>query len=421
MNRIASLIILILVAALVGCGDQQASDGDDHGHEEAAARPAEPESQKEHDQEEHAEEAVGSGEEAPARAVELSSAQLARLAIEVSEAGSGSARGTISAPATVTYDKDRIARVGPRLDAKVVRVIADLGDRVAQGAPLVELDSVALGKAKASHLTTLARLETVRAQYGRERELNEKDISSDAELEQARAVLAEARAEHEAADEELRLYGLSPEEIDSVEPDAEEPLSRYVLTSPIEGVIQHRDLVPGQTIGANETPVLVVDNSAMWLMIEASETDAGALQPGQAVDLAVRSLPSVGFSGELDWVSGSLDRASRTLTARARFNNPDGVLRDGMFGTARIQVGDAADRTLVPIDAVQEIEGQDIVFVPGEESGHFRALPVTTGAENDQAVEILAGLAPGDPVVVSGAFDLKSALTAAGRSAAHSH
>ncbi|QKK03590.1 MAG: efflux RND transporter periplasmic adaptor subunit [Pseudomonadota bacterium] len=428
MNRLNILLGLVLVAVLVGCGTDEAShetnhnadnsstaqsadNHDDHGGEEAG-----------HEGEEAGHEGEDAHDESEqTRTLELTAAQERRLSIQIEDATSGSASDTVSAPATLTYDKDRIARVGPRLEAKVVRVIADLGDRVEAGDPLVELDSVALGKAKARHLTTKARLDTVRAQYEREHELNEKEITSDAELQEARALLAEARAEHDSADEELRLYGLSPQEIDSVEPDADVPFSRYILTSPINGTVQHRDVVPGQTVGANETPVTIVDTSTLWLMIEASESDAGLLQAGQSVDLVVRSLPTTRFSGELDWISSSLDRESRTLTARAGINNPDGVLRDGMFGTARVQIGEAANRTLVPLDAVQELEGQDIVFVPGEETGHFRAVPVTLGAENDRVVEILAGLAPGDSVVVSGAFDLKSALTAATRSAAHSH
>lgn len=425
MRPLKMLLGLMLVAALSGCGDSETGREDEHqSHDAPAAESHEghdDETEAHEDEESGHEDEAAHGEDERSRNLELTAAQQRRLSIQVEEATSGSASDAVSAPATLTYDKDRIARVGPRLDAKVVRVIADLGDRVEAGDPLVELDSVALGKAKARHLTTLARLETVRAQYERERELNEKDITSDAELQEARALLAEARAEHDAADEELRLYGLSPEEIDSVQPDADVPLSRYVLTSPIDGAVQHRDVVPGQTVGANETPVTIVDTSNMWLMIEASESDAGALRPGQPVDLTVRSLPATRFEGELDWVSSSLDRASRTLTARAAIANPDGLLRDGMFGTARIEVGEAANRTLVPLDAVQELEGEDIVFVPGDKSGHFRAVSVSVGAENDRVVEILEGLAPGDPVVVSGAFDLKSALTAATRSAAHSH
>ena len=419
IESLKALLIIAVLGSMSACGGDGSEAHEDHDGATSAAHEGE---SAESGHADHADEpaeqaAIGT----VAGEVELSPAQRDKLNLVVEEVAAGSASDTVSAPATATFDRDRIARVGPRLDAKVIRVIADLGDRVQAGDPLAELDSVALGKAKARHLTTLARLETVRASYEREVTLNEQDITSDAELEEARARLAEARAEHDAADEELRLYGLTPEEIDSVEADAEQPLSRYVLTSPLDGVVQHRDLVPGQTVGANETPILVVDTSRLWVMIEASETQAGSLSEGQNVALDVRSLPDARPTGTIDWVSASLDGASRTIRARARVDNPQGRLKDGMFATARIRATGSASHALVPLDAVQELHGKSIVFVPGDEEGHFRAIRVRPGTESDSAVEILDGIEPGDRVVASGAFDLKSALTASSRSAAHSH
>ena len=63
-----------------------------------------------------------------------------------------------------------------------------------------------------------------------------------------------------------------------------------------------------------------------------------------------------------------------------------------------------------------------MVFVPGEESGHFRAVEVRLGQESqDGMVELLSGLQPGDVAVTQGAFNLKATLTSQSRSAAHSH
>jgi cobalt-zinc-cadmium efflux system membrane fusion protein len=70
---------------------------------------------------------------------------------------------------------------------------------------------------------------------------------------------------------------------------------------------------------------------------------------------------------------------------------------------------------------VQTINGQDKVFIPGDEPGHFRTVNVMLGAENEGMVEIASGLQPGDEAVTAGAFDLKSALTAQTRSASHGH
>lgn len=412
MNRILFSLMTALTLALGGCSDPTEPSGDTAGDQETGL------DAESHSGEPHADEETEGGESGH---VELTRSQLERLDIRVDQVRSGSAADLVSAPATVAFNRDRIARVGPRLEAKVVTVVADLGDRVAAGDPLAVLDSVALGKAKARHLTTKARVDTERANYNRQLELNEKQIVSEAELLEARARLAEARAEHDAADEELRLYGMSSEQIDAVRPDTEQPLSRYVLRSPIEGTIQQRDVVPGQTVGANETPFLVASIDSMWLMIEVAESDVVRLAPDQPVELRLRSLPDRLFAGELDWVSAQLDEQTRTARARAVLDNPESVLRAGMFGTATIRTSSGAPVALVPTDAVQRMQEGDVVFVPGESDGEYRAVPVKTGAENAGYVEIIEGLEPGQTVVAAGAFDLMSALTASTRSAAHAH
>lgn len=353
--------------------------------------------------------------------VHLTEAQRRRLQLSIDQAGRGSAEAVLSLPATVEFDADRVARIGPRLRAKVLRVSRDLGDTVSAGEPVALMDSVALGKTKARYLTARARLETESANYAREKKLAAQNITSDAALLEARATYREAQAELNATAEELRLYGLTHEDIKAIPASGEIPLSHYVLTSPIDGVVQARDLVPGQTVGPEATPIHVVDPSRLWVMIEAYERDIPLLEVGQPVRVEVRALPDQPFSGRIDWISRALDPQSRTLRVRVVVDNPDGLLRAGMFATAHIQT-DAEDVTaMLPVDAVQTVAGRPVVFVPADEEGAFHAVPVTLGHESGGRVEVVAGIQPGQSVVVAGAFDLKSVMTAGGRSAAHSH
>lgn len=355
------------------------------------------------------------------RALHLSAGQRDRLGVEVAELEGGAASGSLERPARVMFNLDRVARVGPRVPAKVVRVVRDLGDRVRAGEPIAVMSSVELGRAKADFLTARARFETAREAYRREQELRGRDISSEADLLEARASFREARAARNAAREALRLYGLSRGAIDAIEAGTEEPLSHFWLSSPVDGVIQQRDLAPGQSVGPRETPVHVSNLDSLWVMIDAFERDVPVLTEGQAVDLTVRSLPDTSFTGETDWVSYRLDEETRTIRVRAVVENDAGQLRAGMFGNARIQPEGEVEYAMVPVDAVQTVEDRQVVFVPAEESGVFRTVEVRTGAENAGRVEIVSGLEPGDRAVVAGAFELKSVLTSRTRSAAHSH
>ncbi|GAB3684333.1 efflux RND transporter periplasmic adaptor subunit [Salinisphaera aquimarina] len=408
---------------LAGCSDTRAQPSETAPHDDHADEHDAPETGHSDENEggaAHTSHEEHDDEDKPDR-VHLTLEQRKRLSIEVAEAESGSATAIVTAPATVRFDSDRVARIGPRLSAKVVEVIADLGARVEAGDTVAILDSVELGQAKADYLTAAARYRTRLAAYQRNQKLAGDQIISEAALLESRAAYSQARAEREAARSELELYGMGESAIADISSGKGRPLSRYPLTTPIAGVIQHRDLMPGQSISANETPIQVVDNSHMWVMMEAYESDLERLQTGLPVTLSVRPLPERSFSGTIDWMSQALDEKARTVRIRASVANPDGALRAGMFGSARVTAERGPQYALVPLDALQTIDGQDVVFVPADEDNAFRVVAVTTGAEGDGRVEIRAGLQAGDAVVVAGAFALNSALTAGSRSAAHSH
>lgn len=401
-------MLLLSGVAISGCSSQNESTpqtenhatADEHGNEEAQQT----EGEGEH-----------SGE------VHLSQEQLASLNINVDTLKAGSASSIIQRPASVMYDMDRIAKVGPRIEAKVVKVLKDLGDYVEEGESIAQMSSVGLGKIKADYIRLRAAMKKEEAHFKREQSLYEQDISSQAELLQAELEYEQAKAELDAASEALRLYGLSHNDIQNIKAGSETPLSYFYLSSPLSGTIQERNLSPGQTISPSQTPVHVADLSKVWVMIDGYEQDIRYLDTGQAVELSVRSIPGITFEGTTDWISYELEKETRTMPVRALFDNPDGKLRAGMFGTARIYTNSKETAALIPVDAVQQIEGTDRVFVPGDEAGSFRSVAVTLGNERDGFVEVLSGLTPGQTAVVSGAFDLKSALTAATRSADHGH
>lgn len=405
------LLMLMISLALPTVSSWAATDQHASEQPDAHARHAEEDGHKAHaGEEQHAE-----------NAVHLTGAQLKRLDLKVAKAERGSAEAIVRLPATLAFDADRIIRIGPRLRAKVVRVVKDLGEHVSAGEPVMIMESVALGKAKARYLTARARLNAEQANYQREQELAAQEISSEAALLEARARYRQARAELDAAAEELRLYGLTRKAVKAIEAGGKTPLSRYILTSPIDGVIQQRDVTPGQTVGPDATPIHVVNDSQMWVMIQAYERHIPTLTAGQQVHLRLRALPNEIFEGQVDWISKALDHDSRTLALRATVDNRQNMLRAGMFGTASIHITEGGESALVPIDAVQRVKGKPTVFVPGDEPGAYRAVPVVLGQESGGQVEVIAGLHPDEQLVVAGAFDLKSVLTAGGRSAAHNH
>ncbi len=398
---VLSLIGLLLGSLLTGCGSNSDSQANTQTEQHQQ------ESQHNEETEQHAQE------------VHLTQKQENSLGIKVETLTGGSASSTISRPASVMYDLDQIAKVGPRIEAKVVKVMKDLGERVQKERPIALMSSVKLGKAKADYIRLRAQLKAEQARYEREQSLYKQEISSQAELLDAEANYQEAKAELNSAAEALRLYGMSQKDIENIQAGSDQPLSHFYLTSPLDGVIQERDISPGQTISPSETPIHVANLSKMWVMINAYEQDIRYLSKGQSVSLSVRSIPGETFEGTTDWVSYSLEEQTRTMPVRAVVENPNRKLRAGMFGTARISTGKERNVAMIPVDAVQTINSNKMVFVPGKEDGSYKPVEVMLGNENEGYVEVASGLQPGDQAVIAGAFDLKSALTSQSRSAAH--
>jgi len=406
LQRTRRLPLALLLAALFVSGAplaQESHAGEDEGvsHQDQGKQGHGEESEEKHNEEEGA--------------VHLTEAQQSLLDISVSPASSGRANESIKAPVEIMFVPDLVAKVGPLLEAKVSKVLVDLGDRISTGDTLATLDSVMLAKVRARMQSLIAKKTAAEAEYKRERSLQKQGISSEEEFLAAKARFLTMAAELNAAREELKAYGVSSSQSDA------SGLASYALKSPINGVLEKRDVVIGQTLSASDTPFLVVNNQKVWAMIKVAESDIDQLTLGNDVRIELPSGKLRVYSGKVSWISTQLDETSRTVLVRTEVDTPEGYLRPGMFGTALISSPSDAALPLVPRDAVQTVESRDVVFVPGAERGEYQATPVKIGAEANGWIEIQEGIRSGQSVVAKGAFDLMSALTAKNRSASHGH
>jgi cobalt-zinc-cadmium efflux system membrane fusion protein len=167
--------------------------------------------------------------------------------------------------------------------------------------------------------------------------------------------------------------------------------------------------VRGALVEAGKPLFTLVDPSTVWAMLQVPEFSLGRVQVGQTVELRVDSLPGRVFTGRLTWIGPAVDERTRLARARAEFANPDRLLKDKMFASARILIRQAEGAMLVPRDAVQRLEGKPFVFVKLAED-LFDARAVQLGAKDDTHLEILLGLDPRETVAVRHAFALKSAM-----------
>jgi cobalt-zinc-cadmium efflux system membrane fusion protein len=316
-------------------------------------------------------------------------------------------------PGRLTLDPAATQALGSIVEGRVTRVLALPGDRVRAGQVLVTIHSHemldALG-ARATAEAALARAETelglATSTAARAERLYQARAASLAELERARAALADARAARDgAAAERERAREMVAHLLGSGPVPAGMDAHGVLVRSPIDGVVVTREAQPGQVavVGA---PLLTVSRvTTLVLALSVPEGAAGAVRAGDAVRFGVQAFPGREWSARVTRVAPALDPATRTLEVLASVDDPSASLRPEMFATARLAGPAAGTALTVPAAAVQALDG-DTVLILAEQRGDgllLRAGPVRIGRRTAAAAEVLAGAAEGDAVVASGA------------------
>jgi cobalt-zinc-cadmium efflux system membrane fusion protein len=338
-------------------------------------------------------------DEAPASGTKIRfrSLETARDAgIEVIPAAAGMEGAGVFATATVVADAANVAVVNARA-AGVVRVIrADVGSRVARGAPLATLESSAVGEDRSRLQAARARESVAEVSYAREKELYDKGVSALREVQEAQREWEAAKAEVSAASTALGMVGAGSGQAGT-----------YILAAPIAGVVTKRTATVGTLVDTHDPLFEIVNTTRLWADIDVPEPHASRVRPGQRVVLRVEGLPGREFHGTVKFVSPVIDPQTRTARARAALTNPDGLLRANMYAKARIIDDKNAASVLVPRTAIQDAKGVQLVFVQLAEDTYETRRVKVTPADNNM-VAIAADVRPGERVVTTGSFLLKT-------------
>jgi cobalt-zinc-cadmium efflux system membrane fusion protein len=342
---------------------------------------------------------VGASTEAPADGtkVRFRTNDTARLAgLKLARAESLAASGEVSATARVVYDATRVAEVNPRVAGVVRAIRADLGARVRAGSPLAVIESASVGAERSNLSAARTRLEVAEANLARREALRAEGISAERDVLAARREREDARSEVQSSMAALGMVGA-----------AKEGDGRYVLTSPLDGVVTQRNLTIGRFVTSELTAFEIVDPSVMWIELDVREADLPLVAVGQPVVVELDNLPSRELTAKLSYVAPAIDRRTRTAIARAPLENSDGSLRANAYGRGRIAVTAARNAIVVPRAAVQRARNVHLVFVRIEEDV-FEARRVTMEASEGDPVRVVGRVAPGDEVVTDGSFLLKT-------------
>lgn len=328
--------------------------------------------------------------------VPMTAEQLTANGIAVERVAAGSLSSEILAQATVTAPPEGQALVTARADGAIVRINKRLGDPVGAGETIALLESREAANLQAERSAAWAREQAAHAAAAREQRLFNSKITARQDLEAAISAHSIAESDLRRADIALRAAGVTG--------------GRYLaVRSPITGRITESDAKLGAFVAAGTELFDVADPRRIQVEVSVPANDAQRIVPG---DRAVVELPNGGLvDATVRSATPALDPNSRTATVVLQLNGAAGGLAQGQAVRARIAPrGGAADRIILPEEAVQQVEGRDVVFIATR--GGFQATTVSTGSRSGGRVEILSGVKSGQTVVTRGAFVLKSQLGA---------
>jgi HlyD family secretion protein len=337
----------------------------------------------------------GGGQFRPPMTVEVASVTRTSIAGQITLVGNLIGDATVSV----------VPRTGGRLQEMSVR----LGDRVNRGQRIAKIEDFEIVQqvkqaeaaqevAQATIRQRDADLKLAETNVERSRNLFERQLlpkqtldDNEARYQAAIAQLDLARAQNtqsKARLEELRIN-----------------LANTIVTSPVNGFVARRAVDPGAFVSQNAPVADVVDITRVRLVANVVERDLKELQSGDPTRVEVDAFPGETFRGRIARVSPVLDPATRTAQIEIEIPNTDFRLKPGMYARVGIITSTKKDALVVPSDAVIDLGGRRGVFLPQSNQAVFRAVQI--GTEEQDTVEILAGVQEGDKVITTGAAALR--------------
>ena len=275
---------------------------------------------------------------------------------------------------------------------RVVEIRARLGDVVEKGQLLLRVQSNDISGAFQTYIKAQNDERLARTQYERAQLLYDKGAIAKSALEQADDAEADAKADLNAANEQLRLLGI----------DKDHPSAIVNIVAPISGVITDQQVTNASGVQglSGPSPFTIADLSYVWIVCDVFENDLDAVHVGQYADVRLNAFPNQPLKGRIDNILPILDPNIRTAKVRIEVKNP-GMLRIGMFATATFYGKQPVMHAAIPASAILHLHDREWVYTPLGE-GRFRRAEVATGRmlPNDQQ-EVVSGLKPGTQVVAN--------------------
>lgn len=353
--------------------------------------------------------------------VVLSAEQQATAKIEVQPAAVSNAPEMLKVKGRIALDDGLTWRLGVRTIGSITHVYVNLGDRVHKGQVLARYHADEVRDSRAQYRATLAELDRAKAaelqaerNHKRAERLLELKAGSVQQVEQTEQDLIAAQAGVKKAEIEVdRGKDLLEDDLkvpaDPPPNRTDETEDEVPILAPGDGYVIEKNITLMKTVDLSSVTFVVADLSRVWMLASVRQDDLAKLRAGQPAYVTLPSVDDARITGRVTNLGQEFDPNTRVMQVRIELANPSNRLRPEMLANAEFPIGEGKPVLLVPSDAVQQVNGVDVVFVRTAPD-KFIARPVHVGEAVNSTVPILEGIHAGDPIAVRGSFILKSQL-----------
>ena len=333
------------------------------------------------------------------------------------------------------------ARVSAEAAGVVRKVFVEIGREVAQGTPLVQIESrelaLALERAEAALRQTRAQLgmhgaigegpdvapadeaiasvatatatrDDARAAYDRARALSARGILSSETLQTAETRFKVADSALQSALDSARATKALLQDRRAAYDLAVKKLGDAVVRAPISGVVSDRPVQVGEFITERTVVATIVQMNPLKLRTGVQERHAGVVTPGQPVQFRVESFGDRVFQGKVAYISPSLDQTMRTFAVEALVDNGEHLLKPGFFAKGVILTHRDESVMAVPDAAVSQLAGVNSVYVIAD--GAITQQSVMLGVRQGELWEVVSGLEGNEVLAASRLNELASGV-----------
>ena len=311
----------------------------------------------------------------------------------------------------IDFNQNMLTQVFTPYQGRIINAYPNVGDKVTKDQVLFTIDSPDLLNAESTLIAAAGVLKLQNMTLARAQKMKSFGGASQQAVDQSTSDQQTAEGALKSARDAVRIFGKTDEDIDAIIAMRKAD-PRLIVKSPMTGYVTTRNAAPGLFVqpGVAPPPFTVADLSTMWLFANVPEAETPLFKVGQKLQAHVAAYPGRDFDGKITVLGPSVDPNTRRVFVRSEIEDPQHLLRAGMFADFTIRIEDAVNATAVPAAAVVREGDGSLSAWATKDDRHFVRKTIKVGHIQEGYDQILEGLQRGERIVTEGAVFLSNKL-----------